>query len=64
MAGGDSGSQVVCTYPGPGTGDVVVVTADGRRWESVQSTPVETGTRYGELRDGRVVPLPERRGGW
>lgn len=47
--------RIVRRECGPGTGDEVVVTADGTRWLVVQQLPPRgTGDRQGIIHNGRV----------
>lgn len=50
MAPGQRIQKVVAEYPGSNTGDRIVVTEDGTRWEVVDVLPVHsTGNRGGIL---------------
>jgi hypothetical protein len=47
---------VVRVVPGPSTGDLIVITANGARWLSVSEFPITqaTGVRFGELINGII----------
>lgn len=49
-------NEVVAIEPGVGTGDIIHVTADGRRWQPCGYDCNWTGHEHGHLAaDGRVI---------